>query len=63
MINVSQSAVNMMAAKIEVAMRKSEAMTWARLDLPPPPVASPARDHEKKGDDEGDSDSSDEENE
>ncbi|XP_019715121.1 cysteine and histidine-rich domain-containing protein 1 [Hippocampus comes] len=59
-INVSQSAVNMMAAKIEVAMRKSEAMSWARLDLPPP-VAPPTQDHEKKGD--GDSDSNDEENE
>ncbi|XP_077360650.1 cysteine and histidine-rich domain-containing protein 1 [Festucalex cinctus] len=59
-INASQSAVNMMAAKIEVAMRKSEAMSWARLDLPPP-LAAPTRDHERKG--ENDSDSNDEENE
>ncbi|XP_061658400.1 cysteine and histidine-rich domain-containing protein 1 [Syngnathoides biaculeatus] len=54
-IDVSQSAVNMMAAKIEVAMRKSEAMSWARLDLPPP-VALPTRENEKKKDDNSDSD-------
>uniref|UniRef100_A0A8D0APT4 Cysteine and histidine-rich domain-containing protein 1 n=1 Tax=Sander lucioperca TaxID=283035 RepID=A0A8D0APT4_SANLU len=36
-IDVSKSIVNMMAAKIEVATKKSEPMTWARLDLPPPP--------------------------
>ncbi|CAB1458019.1 unnamed protein product [Pleuronectes platessa] len=35
-IDVSRTTVNMMAAKIEIAMRKSEAMSWARLDLPPP---------------------------
>uniref|UniRef100_A0A665TXD4 Cysteine and histidine-rich domain-containing protein 1 n=1 Tax=Echeneis naucrates TaxID=173247 RepID=A0A665TXD4_ECHNA len=35
-IDVSKSIVNMMAAKIEVAMKKSEVMSWARLDLPPP---------------------------
>lgn len=26
----------MMASKIEIAMKKSEPLTWARLDLPPP---------------------------
>ncbi|XP_054610684.1 cysteine and histidine-rich domain-containing protein 1-like isoform X1 [Dunckerocampus dactyliophorus] len=55
-IDVSKSVVNMMAAKIEIAMKKSEAMSWARLDLPPP-VASPKEDQKKKEDD------SDEENE
>uniref|UniRef100_A0A8C9VKV4 Cysteine and histidine-rich domain-containing protein 1 n=1 Tax=Scleropages formosus TaxID=113540 RepID=A0A8C9VKV4_SCLFO len=35
-IDVSRSIVNMMAAKIEVAMKKAEPMLWARLDLPPP---------------------------
>ncbi|XP_061608243.1 cysteine and histidine-rich domain-containing protein 1 [Phyllopteryx taeniolatus] len=59
-IDVSHSAVNMMAAKIEVAMRKSGAMSWARLDLPPP-VAPTTRDHENKGEEKSDSD--EEENE
>ncbi|KAK5887455.1 hypothetical protein CesoFtcFv8_016056 [Champsocephalus esox] len=35
-IDVSKSIVNMMASKIEIAMKKSEPLTWARLDLPPP---------------------------
>ncbi|KAK5917912.1 hypothetical protein CgunFtcFv8_002722 [Champsocephalus gunnari] len=35
-IDVSKSVVNMMASKIEIAMKKSEPLTWARLDLPPP---------------------------
>ncbi|CAG00462.1 unnamed protein product, partial [Tetraodon nigroviridis] len=39
-IDVSKSAVNMMAAKIEIAMKKSEAMSWARLDLPAPTPAT-----------------------
>lgn len=33
-IDISKSTVNMMAAKIEVAMKKAEPMSWARLDLP-----------------------------
>ncbi|XP_074529296.1 cysteine and histidine-rich domain-containing protein 1 [Halichoeres trimaculatus] len=49
-IDVSKSIVNMMAAKIEVAMKKSEAMSWARLDLPPP-VTPPKESEEKKEDD------------
>lgn len=36
-----------MAAKIEVTMKKSEAMLWARLDLPPP-VSPPKQDEKKK---------------
>lgn len=36
----------MMAAKIEVAMKKSESMSWARLDLPPPVI--PPKENEKK---------------
>ncbi|XP_077448793.1 cysteine and histidine-rich domain-containing protein 1 [Stigmatopora argus] len=60
-IDVTQTAVNMMAAKIEVAMRKSEAMSWARLDLPAP-VAASARDQEKKCEsDNSDSDDDDDE--
>lgn len=54
-IDVSKSVVNMMAAKIEVAMRKSEPMSWARLDLPPP---APPKEEEKE---EEESDSEDEE--
>nr|XP_057942446.1 cysteine and histidine-rich domain-containing protein 1-like [Doryrhamphus excisus] len=55
-IDVSKSVVNMMAAKIEIAMKKSEAMSWARLDLPPP-VLPPKEDQKKE------EDGSDEENE
>lgn len=48
--------VNMMAAKIEVAMKKAEPMSWARLDLPPP-VTPPKENDEKK--EEGDSEDED----
>lgn len=51
-IDVSKSVVNMMAAKIEVAMKKSEAMSWARLDLPPP--VAPPKESEEEEDEEGD---------
>lgn len=47
----------MMAAKIEIAMKKSEAMSWARLDLPPP-VALPKENESQK--DEADSEDEDE---
>lgn len=47
----------MMAAKIEVAMKKSEAMSWARLDLPPP--VPPPKESEKK-EEEVDSENEDE---
>ncbi|XP_070773411.1 cysteine and histidine-rich domain-containing protein 1 isoform X3 [Enoplosus armatus] len=56
-IDVSKSTVNMMAAKIEIAMKKSEPMTWARLDLPPP-VAPPKENEKKK--EETDSEDEDE---
>lgn len=56
-IDVSKSLVNMMAAKIEVAMKKSEAMSWARLDLPPPPA--PPKESEKKKSDSEDEDEDD----
>lgn len=49
--------MNMMAAKIEVAMKKSEAMSWARLDLPPP--VTPPKENEKKNE-EADSEDDDE---
>ncbi|KAL0994957.1 hypothetical protein UPYG_G00129950 [Umbra pygmaea] len=52
-IDVSKSLVNMMAAKIEVAMRKSEPMSWARLDLPP--IALPKDKVEEKEEEEVDS--------
>lgn len=57
MIDVSKSTVNMMAAKIEIAMKKSEPMSWARLDLPPP-VAPPKENEKKK--EETDSEDEDE---
>lgn len=55
-IDVSKSVMNMMAAKIEIAMKKSEPMTWARLDLPAP-VSAPV---ESKTSNENDSDGEDE---
>lgn len=55
-IDVSKSVMNMMAAKIEIAMKKSEPMTWARLDLPAP-VSAPAESETRS---ENDSDGEDE---
>ncbi|KAK7925922.1 hypothetical protein WMY93_008232 [Mugilogobius chulae] len=52
-IDVSKSQVNMMATKIEIAMKKSEPMSWARLDLLPP--AAP-KDSENKKQAESDED-------
>lgn len=54
---MSKSIVNMMAAKIEVAMKKSEAMSWARLDLPPP--VPPPKKNENQNE-EADSEDGDE---
>ena len=51
---MSKTTVNMMAAKIEIAMRKSEAMSWARLDLPPP--VPPPKVEEKTEEDSEDED-------
>ncbi|TWW74655.1 Cysteine and histidine-rich domain-containing protein 1 CHORD domain-containing protein 1 [Takifugu flavidus] len=51
-IDVSKSLVNMMAAKIEVAMKKSEAMSWARLDLPAPTPAAKEQEPEEEAEDE-----------
>lgn len=42
----------MMAAKIEVAMKKSEAMSWARLDLPKPITAPKEKEMKKEADSE-----------
>lgn len=53
-IDVNKSTVNMMAAKIEVAMKKSEAMLWARLDLPVPAPAAKENEPEKEADDDDD---------
>lgn len=53
-IDVSQSIVNMMAAKIEVAMKKSEPMSWARLDLPAPVTAPMPSETRNEADSEGD---------
>ncbi|XP_053703209.1 cysteine and histidine-rich domain-containing protein 1 [Synchiropus splendidus] len=52
-IDVGRSVVNMMATKIEIAMKKAEAMSWARLDLPPP--APPKEKEEKKAEQESES--------
>lgn len=57
-IDVSKSVVNMMAAKIEIAMKKSEPMFWARLDLPPP-VSTPKE--QEKEDEESESEESEDE--
>lgn len=45
-----------MAAKIEIAMKKSEAMSWARLDLPVPTPAAKENEPEKEADDEDEED-------
>ena len=52
MIDASKSVVNMLAAKIEIAMKKSEPMSWARLDLPPPVPLPKATEKEKDEDDD-----------
>lgn len=52
MIDVSNSIVNMMAAKIEIAMKKSEPMQWARLDLPPPPPPKEKETEKEEADSE-----------
>ncbi|KAJ7997550.1 hypothetical protein DPEC_G00230170 [Dallia pectoralis] len=59
-IDVGKSVVNMMAAKIEIAMRKSEPMTWARLDLPP--VIPPKEEEKKEEEDEEEESDGDSEN-
>lgn len=51
---MTKSIVNMMAAKIEVAMKKSEPMSWARLDLPPAVV--PPKNEKKKDEVESEED-------
>lgn len=56
-IDVSKSIVNMMAAKIEIATKKSEPMSWARLDLPPPP---PPKEQQQEEKEKGESESEDE---
>lgn len=53
---MSKSLVNMMAAKIEVAMKKSEPMSWARLDLPPPVLPSKQNEEKKEETDSEDDD-------
>lgn len=55
-IDVSKTVVNMMAAKVEITMKKAEPMTWARLDLPPP---APPKEEKKKQDSDSDSDDDD----
>jgi len=52
-IDVSKSLINMMAAKIEINMKKAEPMLWARLDLPPP---APPKEEEEEEKEESDSD-------
>lgn len=47
-IDVSKSVMNMMAAKIEIIMKKAEPMSWARLDLPPPTPKSTSEKIEKE---------------
>ena len=52
MIDVSKSIVNMMAAKVEITMKKSEPMSWGRLDLPPPRSPPKEKEREESEDDE-----------
>ncbi|GAA6102693.1 cysteine and histidine-rich domain-containing protein 1 [Tachysurus ichikawai] len=56
-IDTNKSTLNMMAAKIEIVLKKAEPMLWARLDLPP--VVSPPKEEEKKREHDSDSDSDD----
>lgn len=51
MIDISKSAVNMMASKVEVVMKKAEPITWARLDLPPP-MPQPTNEKKENQDEE-----------
>lgn len=44
----------MMATKIEVSMKKSEPMSWARLDLPVPVSAPKVNETKKEADGEDD---------
>lgn len=53
---MSKSTVNMMAAKIEIAMKKSEAMLWARLDLPAPAPAAKENEPAQEDEDEDEED-------
>ncbi|XP_067288893.1 cysteine and histidine-rich domain-containing protein 1 [Pseudorasbora parva] len=46
-IDASKSCVNMLAAKIEVVLKKAEPMSWARLDLPP---AAPPKEEKNEND-------------
>ncbi|XP_076876215.1 cysteine and histidine-rich domain-containing protein 1 [Brachyhypopomus gauderio] len=50
-VDTSKSMVNMMAAKIEIVLKKAEPMSWARLDFPPV-VASPEEQEKKSESDE-----------
>ncbi|KAG5837102.1 hypothetical protein ANANG_G00235700 [Anguilla anguilla] len=52
-IDVNKSVMNMMATKIEIAMKKAEPMTWARLDLPPVKI-QPAEKKENADEDPDD---------
>lgn len=52
-IDTSKSFVNMMAAKIEIMLKKAEPMSWARLDLPP---VVPPKEKEKVIDSEDECD-------
>ena len=61
MIDVSKSVVNMLAAKIEIAMKKSEPMSWARLDLPLP--VPPPKETEKEKDEEEEEEEEEEDSE
>ncbi|KAI5629172.1 cysteine and histidine-rich domain-containing protein 1 [Silurus asotus] len=56
-IDTSKSTLNMMAAKIEIVLKKAEPMSWARLDLPP--AVSPPKEEEKKRQHDDDSDDDD----
>ncbi|XP_006627895.2 cysteine and histidine-rich domain-containing protein 1 [Lepisosteus oculatus] len=45
-IDVKKCVMNMSATKIEIAMKKAEPMSWARLDLPPAKILQKEKDSE-----------------
>uniref|UniRef100_A0AAY4AD04 Cysteine and histidine-rich domain-containing protein 1 n=1 Tax=Denticeps clupeoides TaxID=299321 RepID=A0AAY4AD04_9TELE len=55
-IDASKSTMNMMATKIEIALKKAEPMSWARLDLPPVVNVPPKNEKQNGADSEDECD-------
>lgn len=58
-IDATKSTLNMMAAKIEIVLKKAEPMFWARLDLPSVTVLPKEKEKKKESDSEDDDDDDD----